>query len=451
MVKFRRKAWISVCLGALAGSVSSATLTSAGAEQGANKDGSIPAWQGAAVPEAGWSYGKNRGDYSKHRGEKPLAVIDASNVDKYADKLTPGQVQLLKTVKGYTMPVYTTHRSCGFPDFVIANTKAGAGKAKIGADGWSLEDAVLPSIPFPEPKSGIEAMWNFLARYQGAGIDIPEGTSFVSAAPGSSKPIVVSWNEVFYFPWGKKGAFSPKDAGGFEYGLYYAYTQPAALAGQALTQRYNFASDTESFYYFPGQRRVRRLPSYGYDAPLIGFENQYPADMFQIFSGAPDRFDWKIVGKKEVYVPYNNFEAYNFRNKVKDVFGPTFVKAEVRRYELHRVWVIEGNVKSGVRHMAPKKTVYLDEDTWQAVVGDDFDAQGKIWKSKEIPIVPIWELGACQALATQVFYDLSSGRYVVDNTPYDTSKDFKFMSEHNDPRMNSNYFTAEKLRAISER
>ena len=196
---------------------------------------------------------------------------------------------------------------------------------------------------------------------------------------------------------------------------------------------------------------MRRLPSYGYDAPLIGFENQYPADMFQIFSGAPDRFDWKIVGKKEVYVPYNNFEAYNFRNKVKDVFGPTFVKAEVRRYELHRVWVIEGNVKSGVRHMAPKKTVYLDEDTWQAVVGDDFDAQGKIWKSKEIPIVPIWELGACQALATQVFYDLSSGRYVVDNTPYDTSKDFKFMSEHNDPRMNSNYFTAEKLRAISER
>ncbi len=196
---------------------------------------------------------------------------------------------------------------------------------------------------------------------------------------------------------------------------------------------------------------MRRLPSYAYDAPLIGFENQYPADMFQIFSGNPDRFDWKIVGKKEVYVPYNNFEAHNFKRKVQDVFGPTFVSPEVRRYELHRVWVIEATVKSGVRHLTPKKTVYLDEDTWLAVLGDDYDAQGKLWKTKEIPVVPIWEIGACQALATQVFYDFSSGRYVVDNTPYNNTKDFRFFAEHSDPRMKDNFFTAEKLRAVSER
>jgi hypothetical protein len=360
---------------------------------------------------------------------------------------------MLKTIKGYTIPVYPTHRTCSFPEFISTNSKANqAGKAKIAADGWSLEDAVLPGVPFPAPKSGIEAMWNFLVRYSGAGVDYPGQRSYVSPAPGASAGITVGWTQLFYFPWAAKGANSPKTDGDLQQGIYYAYQEPPALAGQAIVQRQYFNKDNESFYYFTGQRRVRRLPSYSYDAPLIGFENQYPVDMSFIFIGNPDRFDWKVVGKKEMYVPYNTFALNDPTAKRDDVLGAHFVAASHRRYELHRVWHIEGTVKSGVRHSAPKKTIYLDEDTWGALLGDDFDAQGKLWKHKEMGIMPYWEANTCTNQVQGTFYDLTSGRYVADPVLMDSKKDVRILTDvSQDTRLKSNFFSAETLRANSER
>lgn len=437
----------------LAASAYAQELTPAGAEKAGSKDGSIPAFQGSEAAPAGWSYGKPRGEFWKHKDEKPLFVIDASNVDKYADKLVAGQVELIKKVKGYSMPVYPSHRTCGYPDFFVANTKANAsGKAKIAADGWSLDDAVLPGIPFPAPKSGVEAMWNFLSRYQGVGVDFPSGASHVSPAPGSTQGITITWQQLFYYPWGTKGANSPQLEGGLQNALYYAYREPAALAGQAINQRYYFGKDNESFYYFTGQRRVRRLPSYAYDAPLIGFENQYPADMSFIFYGNPDRFDWKVVGKKEVFVPYNNFKGADFTASRDAMLKPTFVAPEFRRYESHRVWEVVGTVKSGVRHSSPKKTIYFDEDTWIALVGDDFDAQGKLWRHKESGALPYWEAGACTSIVQGNYYDFTSGRFVADPILVGAGKDVKIVTDAaSDPRLKSGFFTAETLRANSER
>ncbi|HWW08502.1 DUF1329 domain-containing protein [Collimonas sp.] len=426
-------------------------LTAVGAEKAANKDSSIPEFSGTQSPLPGWSYGKLREDYWKHKAEKPLFVIDASNVDKYADKLTPGQIQMLKQVKGYTMPVYASHRECGLPEAVEKNTKDGALKASIAKDGWSLENATMPGVPFPVPQKGIEVMWNWLMRYQGVAAEWPDGYTVVSPRPGTTNPIVTRWNQLSYYPWAKKGQHSPQDSKGLQNGFYYLYSEPAALAGQGTVQRYYFNKDTDTYYYFTGQRRVRRLPSYAYDAPLIGYENQYPADISFGFYGNPDRFDWKIVGKKEVYVPYNNFAMQRFNTKMDDALGPNFVKPALRRYELHRVWEIEGTVKAGVRHSTPKKTLYVDEDSWLVTVGDDYDAQGKIWKAKENYITAQSEIGACVPVAS-VYNDLISGRYVFDETIVGTGKDLKFYPpEASDPRLTDNFFTGENLGAISDR
>ncbi len=67
------------------------------------------------------------------------------------------------------------------------------------------------------------------------------------------------------------------------------------------------------------------MPSYAYDSPQIGFENQYTLDQPWIFNGNLDRFDWKLVGKKEMYVPYNSFGMYNFNAKLHDVLLPKFL------------------------------------------------------------------------------------------------------------------------------
>jgi len=437
---------------AIASSAWGADLTPVGAEQAGNKSGTIPAWEGKPdAPLAGWSWGKDRGDYWKHKGEKPLFSIDASNVDKYKENLSPGQVQLIKQTKGYRMNVYPTHRNADFPDFILANTKKNVGYAKLTADG-NLKDAYLPGVAFPAPKTGAELMTNYLFRYQGVGYDYPNGTfTMLSPRPGTSQWIETRGPQNVYFPWGKKGTTTPAQVGDVYYSIFFRYNSPPALAGQGLISTYYMNKDNEAFYYFPGQRRVRRLPTASYDTPQIGFENQYTFDQPFVFNGNIDRFDWKIVGKKELYIPYNSFGMFNFSQKLHDVTLPTFLNNDNRRYELHRVWVLEGTVKKGTRHTEPKKVFYLDEDTYLAVVGEGYDAKGALWKVRENYSIPVWELGG--AFATQPFvqYDLTNGRYVYDQGSVGTGKDIKWLTETNDPRFKPGFFTGENLRSLSER
>jgi hypothetical protein len=425
------------------------SLTAVGAEAAGSADGQIPAFAGMSKPLPGWSWGKERFDYWKYKDEKPLYVIDASNVDKYADKLTEGQIQMLKQVKGYTMPVYPSHRECGVPEEVAANTKAGALKSSIGKDGWSLENATLPSVPFPVPENGIQAVWNWLMHYNGVSIEFQDGYTYVSPRPGTTQPIITRWSSIFYYPWAKSGQHTPQSVNDLQGGFYYIYKEPAALAGQGTMQRFYFDKDTDTYYYFTGQRRVRRLPAYSYDAPLIGYENQYPADMVSIFTGNPDRFDWKLVGKKEIYIPYNGFAMQRMNKNLKDATGDNFINADFRRYEIHRVWEVVGTVKSGVRHATPKKTLFIDEDSSVLAVGDDYDAQGKVWKVKENYVTPEWEIGAC-SFSASTYNDVISGRYILDSSVIGTGKDMRYYApSENDSRFNDNWFTGENLGAIS--
>lgn len=427
-----------------------ATAQTAGMDKGPSPDGKIPAYAGAQAPLGGWSFGKFRGDFWKHKGEKALFSIDASNVDKYAANLTAGQIELIKQKKGYRMDVYPSHRECSAPDFVRANTEKNATQAKLDATGEYLETAALPGMPFPAPKSGAEAMWNHLMRYRGVGTEWQKAVTAVSPRPGSDEWIVAESKQVVFSPWGKKGVSTPQQAGSI-FNIYFGYETPAALAGQGMVQRIFFNKQPETYYYFTGQRRVRRMPSYAYDAPQIGFENQYLLDEPWLFNGLLDRFTWKLVGKKEIYIPYNDFGMFNFKAKFGDVFKTQGVAPEARRYELHRVYVVEATVKSGVRHVASKKVFYIDEDSGLAVAGEDYDAQGKLWKVKEAYPIPVYELqGACD-VEPFVQYDVSNGRYVADQSTIGTNTDIRWYEETNDPRFKDDFYTSESLRSVSER
>ena len=426
-------------------------LTPSGAEREGNKDGTIPAWQGAEQPLAGWEWGKLRSAYWKHKEEKPLFVIDSASADKYAGKLATGQLAMLKQAKDYRMDVYPSHRTCGVPDFVAANTRKNAGTAKLDANGWSLKEATVPGYPFPVPATGIEAMWNSKMRYRGVGIDYKGTITAVSPRRGSSEWIRADSEQSLFIPSGAKGSHQLSSYPPVEFYVYFGYVAPAALAGQALAiTQYLNQSENETFYYFPGQRRVRRMPTYSHDAPQIGMENQYTLDEPNVFNGALDRFDWKLVGKKEMYVPYNDFGAYDFSAKFEDFAQPNFVAENHRRYELHRVWVVEASVKSGMRHTAPKRTVYLDEDSWAPVLMDDFDGQGKLAKSREGFLIPVYETGTCDVMA-MVQNNVAEGRYVVDTGTAGVGKDIRWFAEPNGPRFKADFYTADNLRAISER
>ena len=208
---------------------------------------------------------------------------------------------------------------------------------------------------------------------------------------------------------------------------------------------------SETFYYFPGQRRVRRMPSYAYDSPQIGMENQYTVDKPYVFNGTLDRFDWKIVrqeddGRALQRVRRLPVQCQDRRRAQK----PDFIDPVSRRYEEHRVWVIEATVKSGTRHTAPRRTFYLDEDSWNIVLADDYDAQGKLSKVREGFLIPVYETGTCDVSAF-VQHNLNEGRYVFDLHAAGTGSDVKWVPESSGPRFKPSFYTSDNLRAISDR
>lgn len=419
-------------------------LTPVGAERAGNKDGTIPAWSGGELKTpAGWKPGQPRPD--PYVSEKLLFSIDASNVDKYKDKLSEGQVALIKALKGYQINVYPAHRSCGYPDFVYERTRTNATTATMAANGSDIEKATPAGVPFPIPKAGAEAMWNHKLHWVGEGRIERYATIFSQPRGGDFVPLVQDqWTIT---PFGNPKAKSIDESAGIEYKLLNEVVAPAARVGELILLNYYLNKNNEAWLYFPGQRRVRRSPTFSYDNPVPGYENLLMVDQYPMFSGPLDRYDWKIVGKQEMYVPYNTFRFNDTSRKFKDIFGPDYPNRDLIRYELHRVWKIEATVKQGMRHLFPKRTFFLDEDTWMALVEDVYDAQGKIWRAMESYPYTAWELPAC-VYQGYVSFDLNVGRYMADNQPQEGKVDWLAGREG---RIDPAKFNADELRRVGGR
>ena len=419
-------------------------LTPVGAERAANADGSIPEWKGGemAAP-AGWAPGQVRPD--PYASEKPVVSIDASNVEQHKAKLSEGQIALIQNLKGYRMDVYPTHRNCGYADYVYERTKKNATTAKMGGDGWSIEDATPSGIPFPIPQSGAEAMWNHKLRWSGEGRTETYATIFSESSGGAFTPLVQ--NQWTLTPFGNQKAEHLADSGGIELKLLNEVVAPSARVGELILIHYFLNKSNDAWLYFPGQRRVRRSPTFAYDNPVPGYENLLMVDQYPMYAGAMDRYDFKLIGKQELYVPYNTFKFNDTSRKFKDIFGANYPQRDLVRYELHRVWKVEATVKQGMRHLFPKRVFFLDEDTWALLQEDVYDAQGKVWRVMESYPYTAWELPAC-VYQGYISYDLNVGRFMADNMPQEGKVDWLAGREG---RIDPKKFDANELRRAGSR
>lgn len=391
-----------------------AELTPVGAEKAGNKDGTIPAWSGGDVTAPG-GYKAGQPRPNPYAADKPVASISAANLDKYAAKLSPGQVQLIKSIKGYRMDVYPTHRSCGYPDVVYQRSKENVGFAKIGQNGYELVEAKTAGYPFPMPANGVEAMWNFKMRYQGEGLTWAYATAIPpKGGSGIGEPLIQE--DYIMFPLSNPKNNTIAGAKGVESLYLSPYIAPAQFAGDVTLSHAYIGKTNDIWLYFASQRRVRRAPTYSYDAPILNDENLETIDQYTMYNGPLDRYDYKLVGKKEMIVPYNWNKVNAVENKIGDVVQPTFLNRDLTRYETHRVWEIEATVKQGARHTFPKRTFYLDEDSWQILVQDLYDGQGKVQRVMESGVVMATELPAC-VQEGYASYDLSLGRYIAERIP----------------------------------
>lgn len=366
-----------------------ATLTAVGAEKAGNKAGTIPEYTGGLTTSpAGFKAGDGiRPD--PFAAEKPLLSIDAKNMAQHEAQLTEGTKGLMKAYPSFRIDVYKTHRTVAFPKFVTDNTLAHATRAKTTNDGRSMQGAHA-GFPFPIPQSGYEAMWNHLVRFNGPAYEAKYRNFNIDA---SGRPTLategMSVQEYPFWDAGKKEAET-------YWRIKLNYTGPARRAGEALLLVDPLdigAKDRRAWAYLPGQRRVKVAPDFSHDTPNAGTAGATTWDDTFIFNGSMDRFDFKLVGKKEMYVPYNAYRAV-YGAKQDDLLKPNHLNPDLVRWELHRAWVVEATLREGKRHVYSKRVFYLDEDSWAALASDEYDARGQLYRTGFAYMAPSYDLPA---------------------------------------------------------
>lgn len=342
--------------------------------------------------------------------EEPLFTINADNMEEYAERLTPGQKALMKKYpEEFYMKVYPSHRDFKNRDWVCDVVKKNATEAELVDDGLGIT-GTTGAHAFPFPQNGLEAIWNVINphrawseqvrydianRYEGGQISFGK-VDFMTLNPGNHPDP------------DERGSYTDKINAHF----YQKFLAPPRDAGFTAVgyQPNNFTSDaTNSWQYQPGLRRVRQAPEVGFDYPVppAGMRN---VDDDYLFNGSPERFTWKLVGKREYYVPYHNFKVNDPALSYDEVVGEQTINSEYIRYELHRVWVIEGTVKDGVRHNYGRRVVYADEDSWLALWADNYDKRGQLWRPNYVAYFYSPESQAFHR-GVSVFHDLTAGIY----------------------------------------
>ncbi|MDH0893051.1 MULTISPECIES: DUF1329 domain-containing protein [unclassified Pseudomonas] len=384
-------------------------LTPIGAEMDGNADGSIPAWTGGLPKDAGTL--SAQGFLSNpFANEQPLFTITAQNAAQYQDKLSPGQQAMLKRYATYQIPVYPSHRSASLPDAVYQAAKENATRARLVEGGNGLVD-FSTAIPFPIPQNGLEVLWNHITRYRGGSAK----RTHVQATPlASGKFMPVYFKQQFTFRDRIKD-FNPAKPGNVLFYYRQLVTAPARQAGDVVLVHETLNQVKEprmAWIYNAGQRRVRRAPQISYDGPYPASEGQRVADNLDMYNGAPDRYDWKLVGKREIYIPYNSFKLDSPTLKYSDIVHPGHLNPAHTRYELHRVWEVEGTLKKGERHIYARRVFFIDEDSWQIALADHYDSRGTLWRAAEGHLTPLYDVQV-PWLGAEALYDLINGRYIV--------------------------------------
>lgn len=390
------------------------TLTAVGAEQAASADGRIPAYTGGLAPRVAGARTPESRRADPFADEKPLQSLNGGSVGQAASQLTAGTLELLRRYPTFRVDVYPTHRDVAFPPFVLENTHRNATDAHLSHDGIGIA-GVRPGVPFPIPRDGREVMWNHRLRYQGEAVQFKYDSWLVDAT--GQHVLTSTAQSLWEFP-----AYDPErreplreDEPWFLWRVNYSGPQRRAGEALLLIDSVNTAREPRrAWVYFPGQRRVRPVEMAD-DVPHGSSSGIYTNDDAFVYTGVLERFDVKLLGKREMLVPYDTFR-FTYHAKPEDLLQPGHPNPDLLRWELHRVWVVEATLKPGQHHAYGRRVYYVDEDSWIALAGDDYDQDGKL--SHAVFALLTWNADDGTPYAfNHVAFDFGSGNYFVAFLP----------------------------------
>jgi hypothetical protein len=397
------------------------TLTPWGAEQAGNKDGSIPAYtDGYVKPPPGFDPKKPEIRPDPFADEKPLYTVNAANMDGNSDKLSDGTKALLRKYQDFHVDVYPTHRTQRYPTYVNERSIRNATSCRTVHEGLALEGC-YGGVPFPIPKTGSEVMWNHNLHYQSPSYFVRLRIMLVDASGGlSMQGDNLLWEEYPIFYPENNAVLGP----GAPYWLMRTeWNGPARMAGEKIVL-IDYVDPIQSrrkvWQYLPGQRRSKLSPDIAYDTPSPSSGGSQVVDDSTIFNGALDRFDFKLIGKKELLIPYNTFRLYDdAKCPEAHRYAKGHIASDCMRWELHRVWQVEATLKAGSRHAYAKRIFYFDEDQPEVGTSDNYDSSGKLYRSTFGLYMPMYETADQGIGDGGVAYDFQTGVYLAN---FDTAR-----------------------------
>jgi len=423
------------------------TLTPMGAVKEANADGTIPEFSGTILGAPDWVDYQGTGTHfpDPYPDEKPLFTITSENYEQYKDKLTDGQLELFRKYSTFAMPIYETKRDFRYSDRTREHTKLNATRSELVSEGNGVDD-VFHGVPFPIPQNGLELIWNHQASPNYESTD--GSLDSFAVLPNGSMSKEKSREEryiLFYSPTMGRDTFINQPYGAK---VMVQMQEPSRKKGEIiLVHEFRDVSEQSrnAWQYLPGTRRVRRAPTISYDFP-IGPGGLRTVDDALLFNGATDRYTWKMEPSRELYVPYNNNKLDSTDLKYKDFLTPHHIDPTVMRYELRRCWIVVGELRSNKRHIYSKRRLYIDEDSWKAVLADNYDGRGNIWRTNYRTKIALYDMPGIGP-RVEVYHDLQSGAYMANYLMNELKGPPKVIGEPWD----DSYFTTQMVRKLGKR
>jgi len=389
------------------------TLTPWGAIKAGNADGSIPEYTGGLTkPPANYDPKKPGIRPDPFPNDKVLLKIDAKNMEQYKARLTPGTMAMMKKYPDFYINAYQSRRTAAYPAEVLENSKKNATRCATinGNLGLDTSKGCGFGIPFPIPANGLEVMWNHDTRFRPTYMGKDVWISYVK--PTGEVVITAKGHNYKDYGFYDKSKDKPDTSLSFR----MEYTGPTRLAGmQTLWHDMLVDSERRNYAYQPATRRVRLSPDSAADTPISATGGAQVYDEDQLFSGKKDRFDWKLIGKKEMYIPYNNYRAMYSAGggctQQERVKTARFQNPECQRWELHRVWHVEATLKDGKRHVYGKRDFFFDEDSYSDGIAESYDKAGNLYRINQQMGAPAYEVPA-PSLTDNYVIDLISGVYM---------------------------------------
>jgi hypothetical protein len=385
-------------------------LTPLGAERAGNAAGTIPAWDGGITSApAGYQSGMHHLDPFK--SDAVQYVINSKNMGQYQAMLPEGLKTLLQKQPEYFLQVYPTRRSASAPQRIYDATRMNALNAELISGGNGVE-GVAAGVPFPLPKDGQEAIWNHIMRYRGEQIHFVTNQAAVLS---NGSYTLLKLERDIYFLYGRDG-MTPQGLNNTLFYYKYNVVAPSKLAGSALVVQETLdqvLAIRKAWRFSRGERRVRRLPMLAYDSLQPDTNGMATADVVDSYNGAPDRYEWTLSGKREMLVPYNSYAVHQQGIPYEDILKDKTVNPQLLRYELHRVWVVEANLRKGFSHPYAKRRFYLDEDSWQILAVDVYDKKGALVGLQESHPINYYDAPMFGS-TLETIYDFPGNRYFAD-------------------------------------